>query len=138
MNLAEAIAKTWGWDTDIEPWASLVDSRKKFLRDKLPSGGGFNSGTEVDADPKECHKEYYLDTAFWEYQEPGFLVEVHEFPVTVCAVFGGFEISLPPSCGPDIREYVADTFYHLLKEDVVWPAELSGDEERKTSGNRQA
>lgn len=85
----------------------------------LPSGAGFDAGTEfvtVCSGSKRLH----FKTAFHHMDEHGGYTgwSEHEVIVTPCLDHTGIEIRVTGKNVNNIKEFILDTFYNALQEDA--------------------
>ena len=96
-------------------WTEKHSEHLKRLVDNLPSGSGFDNGTQI---------ELLSDT------KAVFLVSFHhmdgwtDHTVTVKPTFSGLSISVSGKNKNDIKEYIAETFYQALSEEVNEKGEM--------------
>lgn len=95
--------------------AGAIAQRQKAL-DMLPSGSGFDMGTTL----LSCTDEAMVFSApFHHMDENGGYDGWTEHKVYVRATFDGFDIRVTGSNRNDIKEYIADTFFCALNDEVV-------------------
>lgn len=94
------------------------DAREKLdqLQSLLPSGGGFDNGTEIDLD-KSTPEKIVLNTSFHHMNDAGSYVGWTEHVVTVRPSFvHGLDIHVSGRNRNGIKEYIAETFHFALTQ----------------------
>lgn len=81
----------------------------------LPSGSGFNNGTQLD-EPKCDGRTLVFTTAFHHMDENGFYDGWTEHTVRVHATFDGIELGISGPNRNDIKDVIFDRFYYALME----------------------
>ena len=116
--------------------ATLIDARKRcietnndfanthqvtierLVRDHMPSGSGFDNGTQIDLDKSHAGRLVF-STAFHHMNETGYYDGWTEHTVRVTPSFlGGFDIRVSGRNRNDIKEYICETFGHALEQDL--------------------
>lgn len=121
MNTATAISNSFiarnncaasGNSEWLVRWTEEIDN----LVSILPSGGGFDDGTEIiDADDKKIS----FKTAFHHMDEHGYDGwTMHT--ITVWPTFGGMDIRVSGVNKNDIKEYIVDVFSGILASEYSW------------------
>lgn len=100
-----------------DKWRNRLDA---IERDILPSGSGFDSGSQIDRD--STNKRIVIDTAFHHMNENGYYDgwTHHKVIITPC-LSHGFELRITGRDRNAIKEYIADCFYHVLRQEYAWP-----------------
>lgn len=84
----------------------------------LPSGSGFDRGTEFITVRSNCNRLVFR-TAFHHMNENGFYVGWTEHDVIVTASLSyGIEVRVTGKDRNDIKEYIAEVFHTFLHEDA--------------------
>lgn len=99
----------------------LLDLCKKHL----PSGSGFDAGTQLDQDACEiAYREFpgrlWFEASFHHMDEYGGYDGWTEHNVVVVPVFGGFDIKVSGINKNGIKEYIAEVFHNALMTDVEY------------------
>ena len=99
-------------------WTSKHEERiLDLVRDRLPSGSGFDSGTQIDF--KACRADRLVfSTAFHHMNDVGFYDGWTEHKVIIRPTFDGIDICVTGRNRNDIKDYIADCFYTALTEEV--------------------
>lgn len=84
-----------------------------LVKNYLPSGSGFDSGTSFDAEESRPNKLVF-HTSFHHMDEMGGYCGWTDHTVTVTPCFEGFEISVSGRNRNDIKDYIVDVFNHAL------------------------
>lgn len=118
-KLYQAIASTYDayLRTNNIEWAQRHKERiEQLTRDYLPSGSGFDSGTEFDFDKSQTQRLIF-NTSFHHMNEGGFYDgwTHHSVIVTPCLVHR-FNLRITGKNKRDIKEHIADIFNHALEE----------------------
>ena len=101
----------WEWR---DKWNEKLDSYQELL----PSGSGFDSGSEIDID-RSKENMIYFHTSYHHMDEHGGYDGWTSHTVTIKPDFVyDFEIQVHGSNRNDIKEYIAETFTHILMEKV--------------------
>ena len=98
-------------------WATKAHNA---TRCNLPQGAGFDNGTEIDLE-RSTDKKLVFHTAFHHMNDAGYYTCWTEHTVTVTPAFlGGFDLKVSGRNTRDIKDYIADTFHHLLGAEGAW------------------
>lgn len=100
-------------------WTERLDD---IARNVLPSGSGFDNGTTIDLDNSNA-KQLAFETSFHHMNEHGMYDGWTEHRVVVKPAFDGFTITVSGRNRNDIKDYIAETFHHVLSETYEWPAD---------------
>lgn len=101
----------------LHKWGDILEYIEKNV---LPSGSGFDNGTTIESADSRMIK---LSTAFHHMDDAGYYDGWTEHTVTVRAEFGGFDIAVSGRNRNDIKDYIAETFHHVLSNplsDADW------------------
>jgi len=86
---------------------------------QLPSGSGFDAGTSIDLE-KSTSDKFVLKTAFHHMDEYGGYDGWTEHTVTVKPnLLHDFELVIGGRNRNDIKDYIHETFDHVLTEEAV-------------------
>lgn len=103
----------------ITPWESVHCERiESTVRNFLPSGSGFDSGTAFDFDASRADKLVFI-APFHHMNSGGFYDGWTQHSVTIRPAFDGFYISVSGRNKRDIKDYIAEIFDGALKEDFI-------------------
>lgn len=83
----------------------------------LPSGSGFDHGTQID--PVSTSTRVVLATAFHHMDDNGFYCGWSDHTVIVTPAFDGFDIRVTGRNVRDIKDFIADTFRHAVGEQTT-------------------
>jgi len=134
MTVAEAIsAAIYARENCMESnnfaWVSRWDDRLRELEDMLPSGSGFDSGTQILKNESSTDR-IVLQTSFHHMVE-GYYDGWTDHRIIVRPSFiGGFKLTVGGSNRNDIKEYIYETFeYELSSEyrsmiDISWEKDV--------------
>ena len=107
---------------DIESaWESVwFDRLDTDLKDSLPSGSGFDSGSSLDLDASKPDKLVFK-TSFHHMNEHGYYEgwSEHSVIITPSLVFG-FDIGVTGKDKNSIKDYIAGVFHECLLADHEW------------------
>ena len=87
-------------------------------RRMLPSGSGFDKGTVFDVDHSTRDKLVF-HTSYHHMSDHGYYTKWTDHTVTVTPSFHGFYIKVSGRNHNDIKDYIADTFHHLLGDESI-------------------
>lgn len=144
----EAFAQVWSQrernkvDTasgSYKRWYEIARRQLKYLKDQLPSGSGFDSGTRFNTDASKLGVVLVFNTAFHHMNEGGFYDGWTEHTVKVRADLEyGIEIIVGGRNRNEIKEYIADEFEHLMNSrvDEVKLAEIAAECVREEEAER--
>jgi hypothetical protein len=94
------------------------ENADKLVRDYLPRGSGFDSGTTLDWDASRSNKIVFR-TSFHHMDEHGYYDGWTEHVVTVRPSFiGRFSLKINGRDRNGIKDYIADGFHHALSQEV--------------------
>ena len=94
-----------------------LEEAYRLVREYMPSGSGFDAGTELVIDVCD-DSTLVFKTAFHHMDEHGGYDGWTEHKVKVTAEFGGFDIYVGGRDRNQIKDYIADTFYYALNQEV--------------------
>lgn len=81
--------------------------------DLLPSGSGFDNGSHLDVHNSKRDK-IIITTSFHHMDENGYYCGWTDHKIIVTPDFDGINIKVTGNNRNQIKEYIADTFYHCL------------------------
>ena len=108
-NNNESVGSEW-----LEKHTERLDS---LCKNHLPSGAGFDSGTNLDMDKSNSEKLVF-HTSFHHMNESGYYDGWTDHTVTVTPGFDGVHIRISGRNRNDIKDYILQTFEHCLNEEV--------------------
>lgn len=101
---------------DLE-WSKRHEDRiLAIVKEHLPSGSGFDSGTNFDFDKSKPEKLVF-NTHFHHMDTIGYYNGWTEHSVIVTPAFHGFNLRVTGKNTNDIKEYIGYVFYNALSED---------------------
>lgn len=112
------------------PWFDRWTERLEHIaKNVLPSGSGFDNGTRIDLD-KSTAECIYFDTAFHHMDDSGHYCGWTEHVVRITPAFiGGINIKVFGRNRNDIKDYIAETFDCVLRQNYeFYAAELNQTE----------
>lgn len=90
-----------------------------FVKNRLPSGGGFDAGTQIDLDESNGNRLVF-HTAFHHMNDCGMYDGWTEHSIIVTAdLASGFALRITGRDRNDIKDYIADSFHTALSEDLT-------------------
>jgi hypothetical protein len=90
---------------------------ERACREHMPSGSGFDKGTEFDFD-KSNDNRLVFNTSYHHMNGNGLYCGWTDHTVTVTPCFGGIDVKVSGRNYRDIKPYIAETFYTRLTETV--------------------
>ena len=101
-----------------EWFARHEDRIESLVREHVPSGSGFDSGTTLDLESSHADKLVF-QTRFHHMNDGGYYDGWTEHTIVVTPSFiGGFSLRVSGRNRNDIKEYIGDTFYAALMTEV--------------------
>lgn len=89
-----------------------------LVKENLPRGSGFDSGTKFDFDKSHPNKLVFK-ADFHHMDDNGFYCGWSEHEVIITPDFvGGFKMKVTGRDRRQIKDYIADTFHHCLNVDL--------------------
>lgn len=118
-NRAQALAMAFGLRSSINPvHQELSEDRIERLMEDAPSGSGFDGGTKFDYE-KSKENKLIFSTSYHHLSEHGYYTGWTDHKITVTPDFrSGFDLDVSGRDKNSIKEYIADTFYTWLLEEV--------------------
>jgi hypothetical protein len=93
---------------------------ESLVRDHMPSGSGFDSGTKIDLDASHADKLVFT-TLFHHMDEYGYYDGWTEHTVTVTpSLANRYHIRISGRNRNDIKDLIHEAFSHSLDTDVEW------------------
>lgn len=92
-----------------------ADTIERIVRDRLPSGSGFDRGTSIDIERCSERRLVFL-APFHHMDENGYYDGWTTHVVTVHASFLGLDVRVSGQNKRDIKEYIGSAFYDALSE----------------------
>jgi hypothetical protein len=94
------------------------DAIDQLVKNRLPSGSGFDNGTTIDLDASNGEKLVFV-TSFHHMNDGGMYDGWTEHTVTAVPSFcGGFTLKISGRNRNDIKDYIGETFHHDLSAAV--------------------
>ena len=91
-----------------------TETIESLVKQHMPHGSGFDSGTTLDLDASHADKLVF-NTAFHHMNDGGYYDGWTEHTVTVVpSLTASFHLRVSGRNRNDIKEYIADEFYHAL------------------------
>jgi len=109
-------------------WMQKWDTRINQLEQELPSGSGFDRGTDVVADVRTPEFEIKLSTQFHHMNGVGMYDGWTDHVVTVRPTFDGLDFSVSGQNKREIKDYIVQHFSYALQlqaPEVPWATEKS-------------
>ena len=97
------------------------DAIDDIIRKYAPSGSGFDAGTEFDVCTNVDHGKDRLifETSFHHMDQNGYYREWTNHKIIVTpALARGFNMRITGQNRNDIKEYIAETFYQFLAQEI--------------------
>ena len=94
-----------------------IEETTDLIQQYLPSGSGFNNGTQLNLDKSSASKLVF-ETSFHHMSEHGYYTKWTDHTVTVRPAFQGLDIRVSGRNHNDIKDYIAECFYCCLTENV--------------------
>jgi hypothetical protein len=89
-----------------------------LVKEHMPSGSGFDSGTTIDFDASHAEKLVF-SMSFHHMNNNGYYDGWTEHTVTVTPSFQGINLRISGRNRNDIKEYIHETFMYALMVDVT-------------------
>lgn len=93
------------------------DDINRLVREFMPSGSGFDSGTTFDLD-KSNRLKMVFNTGFHHMDDNGSYDGWTHHTVVVTPNFGGFDIRVTGRDRNDIKDYIGETFENALFQEI--------------------
>ena len=106
---------------DTRDWLDRHEAKiEELVKDHMPSGSGFDSGTQLDLDASHADKLVFT-TGFHHTDENGYYCGWTEHTVKVTpSLASDFYLRITGRNRNTIKEYMYETFRHCLMTDVEW------------------
>jgi hypothetical protein len=88
----------------------------EMVSEKLPSGSGFDNGTEFDMELSGDNRLVF-HTDFHHMNDAGYYDGWTKHTVTIRPSFSGFDMTISGPNRNDIKDYIADAFHTALSAD---------------------
>ena len=88
-------------------------------RDLLPHGSGIDNGCKIDRD-KSTDDKIVIRFSFHHINDNGYYCGWSDYVVTVTPAFSGICLKISGRNVNDVKDYLADTFYHCLTSIIAW------------------
>jgi len=106
----------------IERWTERIEN---IVRNELPSGSGFDSGTTLNFE-KSTPNKLVFDTSFHHMNDVGIYDGWTEHSVIVTPDLSvGFDLRVTGRDRNEIKDYIADTFAYHLRYEIEWRAPMT-------------
>jgi len=103
-----------------EEWQQAWQELLEKCEELLPSGSGFDAGTEIEYAGSD---KIVLRTAY-HHMIDGYYDGWTEHVITVVpSLTHGFDIRVGGRNKNDVKGYIAEVFYDVLRQEVVWDGE---------------
>lgn len=114
-------------------WADKHETRiERLVKEYMPSGSGFDSGTRIDLERSHGGKLVF-DTAFHHMDESGGYDGWTEHTVTVTPAFDGVNIRIGGRNRNDVKELIHQEFDSALETDLAYAFEWERLSEKYTA-----
>ena len=100
-----------------ELWLNKFAEQIERLEKLLPHGSGIDCGCKIDLE-RSTSKKVIIHTEFHHMDECGFYDGWTTHDVILTPDFGGFEMRITGRDKNGIKDYLYDTFYFVLNEEV--------------------
>jgi len=101
-------------------WQQVWEELLAQCEELLPSGSGFDAGTQIEY---AGANKIVLKTAY-HHMIDGYYDGWTEHVVTVTPnLVHGFDLKISGRNKHDVKEYIAEVFYDVLRSEVVWDGE---------------
>jgi hypothetical protein len=98
-------------------WEERHRQRLEWLeKNVLPSGSGIDCGTKILYDECQPGKRVVLFAEFHHMNETGYYDGWTEHRIVVRPIFSGIDIQIGGRNRNDIKDYLADVYYNVLRE----------------------
>lgn len=96
---------------------AVCDQITQFVKDNLPSGSGFDTGTHLDWDLSKPEKLVF-NTEFHHMNDAGYYDGWTSHSVIVTpSLITDFKLRVTGVNRRDIKDYIGDTFHHIMERD---------------------
>lgn len=101
------------------------EAARDLVKNYLPSGSGFDHGTSLNLEVS-TGRILYFKTSFHHMDEHGGYTKWTDHEVIVKPAFSGLDITVRGKDHNGIKDYIAETFYSLLTQDMTDDLEGTG------------
>jgi len=117
MKVYQRLAQLVAWDPPTKEWEDKKADELEGLEYMLPSGSGFDAGTQVDLENSKPNR-VVLHTAFHHMDEyGGYCGWTNHDVIVTPSLTRGFDIRITGrNTRNDIKSYIAETFDEVLAE----------------------
>lgn len=99
-------------------WKQAWEELLAKFEELLPSGSGFDAGTKIE---HAGASKIVLRTSFHHMNENGYYDGWTEHVITVIPdLVNGFDLRISGRNRNGIKEYIADVFFDVLKQEFIW------------------
>jgi len=103
-----------------EEWRQVWEELLEQCEELLPSGSGFDAGTSI---VEASSSKIVLRTSY-HHMSDGYYDGWTDHTVTVIPnLVNGFDLKISGRNRNDVKEYIADVFYDVLRSEVIWDGE---------------
>ena len=107
-------------------WQQVWEELLEKCEELLPSGSGFDAGTTIEY---ASSSKIVLQTSFHHMDEHGYYDGWTEHVITVIPdLVNGFDLRISGRNKNNVKEYIADVFFDVLRQEVIW----DGDKIKRT------
>jgi hypothetical protein len=118
QHIASSVARLNCIPSSKTTWENRHEAMIEYLvKNHLPSGSGFDSGTQIDLD-KSTGDKLLVSTSFHHMNEGGHYDGWTEHVITVTPAFDGFNLRIGGRDRNDIKDYIGDSFHHDLSTTI--------------------
>ena len=104
-----------------EEWLQVWEDLLAQCEELLPSGSGFDAGTKIES---ASASKIVLKTAYHHMNECGYYDGWTEHVIVVVPNFMyELDLKIGGRNKNNVKEYIADVFYEVLRREVVWDGE---------------
>lgn len=100
-------------------WYAII---QQLVKDFLPSGSGFDSGTKIDLDASHAEKLVF-HTSYHHMDDVGYYDGWTEHTVTVTPSFRGIKLRVSGRDRNEIKDYIYEAFEIALCTEIDWDKE---------------
>ncbi len=99
-------------------WLERHNSRLDILEGMLPSGSGFDSGTQIDRDKSVPGKKIVLTTSYHHMNNAGMYDGWTDHKIVITPSFNGIDIRITGRDRNQFKDYAYEVFNHCLTQDI--------------------
>jgi hypothetical protein len=93
--------------------AKHEETIENIIKEQLPSGGGFDNGTQIDLNRSNGERLVFT-TAYHHMNDGGYYDGWTEHAITVTPNFSNIRIKVSGRNRNDIKDYIAEMFHNAL------------------------